>query len=555
MSVLPITQPLRSRAARLVVAALVSACTVLALGESRAAASSQDVAAKNPSITAAPNPVPAGKGPGATRIAWTTGSDADGEVRVSIDGAPDRTFARGKSGSALAEWISDGRQYEFILYLSGAPTVALARVKVSRVSPLAAPQASRMPASIDANPRIVPGGGPGATTVSWNTGDGSDGEIRVSINKGPERTFAKGKTGRVVADWIQGGSTYDFRLYVGSATTASASVSVSRAAAPPGAARISASPNPVPSGPGAGETTVSWTTGNGADGRVKVAVDDGLERVIGQGPTGELRVNWINSSAAYEFRLYSAGVPSSLLAKVSVSRTASTAPIRTPPAITFSRVESSGGLSRIPTRVNWTTGDRSDGRIYVSKNGGSSEVFGQGPTGSVVADWVHPGSSYEFKLYSVATGALLASDVLVTAPGGAPETSGEGEMTPARMAAIRSRSFIAVVPNPVPAGLRAASIDVSWFLDYLDHGRVTLSVDGNEEREIDKGSGGNVTVPSIRAGSTYELRLYGGDPSTRIVSLTVTRRSAGPWVLAGSGLLLSAVSAGFVIRRRSRRNR
>src|SRR6185503_8345776 len=48
---------------------------------------------------------------------------------------------------------------------------------------------------------------------------------------------------------------------------------------------------------GPGETTITWTTGNGAEGRVRVSTDGGLERTVTQGPAGTLPVNWINGSA------------------------------------------------------------------------------------------------------------------------------------------------------------------------------------------------------------------------------------------------------------------
>ena len=56
----------------------------------------------------------------------------------------------------------------------------------------------------------------GTTTVTWNTGDGTDGQVYVgSPDGGPELLFAAGPTGSVPAPWIRAGKTGEFRLYAG----------------------------------------------------------------------------------------------------------------------------------------------------------------------------------------------------------------------------------------------------------------------------------------------------------------------------------------------------
>ena len=60
----------------------------------------------------------------------------------------------------------------------------------------------------------MPGGeGLGKTTVSWDTADGSIGRIFVSVNGGAEALFSDGCRGSAVADWIEAGNNYEFRLY------------------------------------------------------------------------------------------------------------------------------------------------------------------------------------------------------------------------------------------------------------------------------------------------------------------------------------------------------
>jgi hypothetical protein len=68
--------------------------------------------------------------------------------------------------------------------------------------------------TLSAFPNPVPAGKElGKTTVSWNTTDGSIGKVYVSIDGGKESLFAGSRRGTAVADWIQTGSTYEFRLY------------------------------------------------------------------------------------------------------------------------------------------------------------------------------------------------------------------------------------------------------------------------------------------------------------------------------------------------------
>ena len=71
-------------------------------------------------------------------------------------------------------------------------------------------------ATITASPNPVSiGEGLGTTTVTWNTGDGSAGQVFVSENSAPDKMFASGPSGSVAAPWIRAGTTFEFRLYAG----------------------------------------------------------------------------------------------------------------------------------------------------------------------------------------------------------------------------------------------------------------------------------------------------------------------------------------------------
>ena len=93
---------------------------------------SSSPAASAPSVTAEPNPVPAGEGLGKTQITWRTGSDTSGEVYVSTDGGEETLFVRGSESSADAPWIVTGSTYEFRLYEGWDHKKLLARATVTR---------------------------------------------------------------------------------------------------------------------------------------------------------------------------------------------------------------------------------------------------------------------------------------------------------------------------------------------------------------------------------------------------------------------------------------
>jgi hypothetical protein len=83
----------------------------------------------------------------------------------------------------------------------------------ANVSP-ASPAASA--ATITASPNPVPAGeGVGTTTITWNTGDGTAGQVYVSVDGESESIFGGGPPGSAAAPWIQPGKRYEFRLYAG----------------------------------------------------------------------------------------------------------------------------------------------------------------------------------------------------------------------------------------------------------------------------------------------------------------------------------------------------
>ena len=89
----------------------------------------------------------------------------------------------------------------------------------------------------------------------------------------------------------------------------------------PGKPFILASPNPIPSGDGAGVTTIEWSTGDGAEGEIYVAIPGQNEILFaGSSRRGTQEAEWIHQGVTYEFRLYRATVHNIPLATVKVRR-------------------------------------------------------------------------------------------------------------------------------------------------------------------------------------------------------------------------------------------
>lgn len=90
---------------------------------------SSQAVAQTGTISADPNPVPAGPGKGKTKINWSV-NEGTGQVYLSIDGGKEELFS-GHTG-AEAPWIEEGHTYEFSLYAGEDHKSLLGSVKVTR---------------------------------------------------------------------------------------------------------------------------------------------------------------------------------------------------------------------------------------------------------------------------------------------------------------------------------------------------------------------------------------------------------------------------------------
>jgi hypothetical protein len=86
--------------------------------------------------------------------------------------------------------------------------------------------------TLSASPNPVPSGDldkPVASTqIAWDTGDGSIGELYVTIDREDERLVSRGPFGSINIDWIQFDSLYEFRLYAKKRSKLLATLEVTR---------------------------------------------------------------------------------------------------------------------------------------------------------------------------------------------------------------------------------------------------------------------------------------------------------------------------------------
>jgi hypothetical protein len=67
------------------------------------------------------------------------------------------------------------------------------------------------------------------------------------------------------------------------------------------------------------------------------------------------------------------------------------------------------------TTIKWTTGDGTNGKVFVSAAGGQESEFASGPSGSSDAPSLQAGVTYEFRLYNSDHTKQLAK-ITVTPP-------------------------------------------------------------------------------------------------------------------------------------------
>jgi glycosyltransferase involved in cell wall biosynthesis len=132
-----------------------------------------------------------------------------------------------------------------------------------------------------------------------------------------------------------------------------------------------------------------------------------VEQLFTQGAKGSQEAPWINAGHTYEFRLYSGTQRESLLASVQVTRSDEAFIAATPNPVP-------AGPGQGATTIEWSTGDGSEGQVYLRVGEESEHLFSQAPRGSQEATFIGAGPTYEFRLYSGTQRESLLASVEVT---------------------------------------------------------------------------------------------------------------------------------------------
>jgi hypothetical protein len=153
--------------------------------------------------------------------------------------------------------------------------------------------------------------------------------------------------------------------------------------------------------------------------------------------------------------------------------------------------------------VTWDTCCSSEGHVTLTRNDGAEEGFSTGSAGLAFLDGIKPATQWELRLYSEGNSTALQS---------------------IRLSARERTPTIAADPNPVPVGPGLGRTTISWSTLAKQDGEVRVSKDGEPEQLFARGPKGSIEIGWIVAGSSYEFRLYSGDPSQRLLARTVVTR-------------------------------
>lgn len=154
----------------------------------------------------------------------------------------------------------------------------------------------------------------GTSTITWDTGDGSVGQVYVAVDYSPnliggfigeDRLFAQNPSGSQDAPWINYyGYYYRFSLYAGLTHTTLLKSLILQVTF---SQRLTATPNPVPAGTGLGTTRITFGTparGLGGGASVFVSMDGGKQALFTAGSGGEVDAPWIQTGHTYVFSAY-----------------------------------------------------------------------------------------------------------------------------------------------------------------------------------------------------------------------------------------------------------
>lgn len=95
-------------------------------------------------------------------------------------------------------------------------------------------------------------------------------------------------------------------------------------------------------------------------------------------------------------------------------------------------------------------------------------------------------------------------------------------VTPGIVFVTKAAPILTAFPNPVPARNGVGKTTISWNTAITAAGKVYVSIDNRQESLFTSSSQGSAAANWVRAGSTYEFRLYDSDHTRLLDKVIVT---------------------------------
>ena len=234
---------------------------------------------------------------------------------------------------------------------------------------------------------------------------------------------------------------------------------------------INADPNPLLFRQGC--VVISWKTTDPAGGEVRVSTSSGHEKLVSKTKkqSGQAEISWITGSTIYEFRLYGASAPDTLIDSVRVRRDLNAA---------------SKALQELADEALQGNVDMAEISRFIA---------------AVIPAYLQTdrfGQLFPVLLRELATEVMYEKI-------GAPELCQFiATVTPKYLNNSIAGKIIAT-PNPVPFG---ADVSISWGINDPAGGEVRLLTSSSDETLISRQPSGQIKIPWISGSMVHEFRLY-----------------------------------------------
>ncbi|MGI8955440.1 MAG: class I SAM-dependent methyltransferase [Chthoniobacterales bacterium] len=177
-----------------------------------------------------------------------------------------------------------------------------------------------------------------------------------------------------------------------------------RLGSPPNIGRITANPNPLPADLDA-PASLTWDC-DAKKAELHLSRDGEPERRVSSRTNGLFNVNRIQAGIDFTFRLYNVTKRRRLLAELKVHREVAGRIYANPNPVPFEALGK--------TSLSWDVSERVGAEICVSQDGAVEQLVSRANKGPLEVDWLQPGRSYSFRLYSQRSPRRLLDEVTVS---------------------------------------------------------------------------------------------------------------------------------------------